>query len=279
LNGKLLLDQQKMAAAFGRQITAMVLDFGGASLTFSEARYDASGKKVSTVSWTPCQFNNGCGSRGAAFSCCEVFEDKTKQPRVCGLYGSDSAFLFDRYLSYFKDGVGLVAGIGLLYNSSGTKVTAAEFGLPPLPSMSVNEPRELCFLLDVMCDPMTRYFQVPKIDAVYVGDNICLRARVESQHGCVASTGKYLEQTSWKVLFMLLAPFAMVSGLLVSFMGWRLFRVTALVLGLFFGLSVAGVVIVFSVFLACEANKPTWANVDFWTWSHECTFHYLTTNV
>jgi len=105
----------------------------------------------------------------------------------------------------------------------------------------------------------------------------CLRARVESQHGCVTNGFKVLHLTSWKVLFFMLAPLAMFSGLLLIFLGWRLFRLTSLVLGLFFGLLVAGIAIVFSVFLACEATKSS--NVlDFWNWSHECTFHYLTAN-
>jgi len=136
----------------------------------------------------------------------------------------------------------------------------------------------LCFVLDLKCDPVTRFFQLPQMDAVYVGEEVCLRARVESQHGCVASAGKFLDLTSWRILFYIIAPVAMVAGLLLCFFGWRLFRLTSLVLGMFFGLSVAGIVILFSVFLACEATKPSWAHVDFWNWSHECTFHYLTAN-
>jgi len=87
-----------------------------------------------------------------------------------------------------------------------------------------------------------------------------------------------LHLTSWKVLFFILAPAAMVSGLLLTFLGWRLFRITALVLGLFFGLLIAGMAIIISVFLACEATKPPGA-IDFWNYSHECTFHFLTANV
>lgn len=273
-----MIDTAKMGEAFGEQITAMADQFGLLK-AFSETRYDANQKPVSTITWRACGFDDGKCGDAKRFSCCEVFVDPSRESRSCGLFGTDSAFLFDRYLSYTNNGVGLVAGIGLKYNGSGVKVTAAEFGLPALHGSTVNQPRNLCFLMDVMCDPMARYFQVPMIDAIYSGEDICLRARIESQHGCVANTGKFLQNTSWKVLFMLLAPFAMFTGLLLALFGWRLFRVAALVLGLFFGLSVAGVVIIFSVFLACEANKPSWANVDFWTWSHECTFHYLTSNV
>ncbi len=101
--------------------------------------------------------------------------------------------------------------------------------------------------------------------------------RVESQHGCVTNGFKVLHLTSWKILFFIIAPFAMVAGLLLTFLGWRLFRITSLVLGLFFGLLIAGMAILFSVFIACEATKPA-AVHDFWNWSHECTFHFLTAN-
>ncbi len=267
-----------MGEQFGEQLTILSLELG-VDQPFSEVRRDSNNNVVSRVSWRTCQHDSDppCGF-AKEYSCCERFADKSKPDRPCGLFGSDSALLFDRYLSYVNNGVGLVAGIGLKYNTSGVRVTAEEFGLAALPGSTVKQERNLCFLMDVMCAPLTPYFQVPNIDAVYSGEDICLRARISSQHGCVASTGKFLQMTSWKVLFMLLAPFAMFSGVLLAVFGWRLFRVTALVLGLFFGLSVAGVVIVFSVFLACEANKPTWTTVDFWTWSHECTFHYLTSN-
>lgn len=114
----------------------------------------------------------------------------------------------------------------------------------------------LCFELDLKCDAVTKYFQLPNVDAI-LGTNkqACLRARVESQHGCVTNAFKALHLTSWKILFFIIAPLAMVSGLMLTFLGWRLFRITSLVLGLFFGLLIAGMAILFSVFLACEATK------------------------
>lgn len=130
----------------------------------------------------------------------------------------------------------------------------------------------------VKCDPLN-YFQLPNLDVEVTSDGEpCLRARVESQHGCVTNGLKVLHLTSWKILFWILAPAAMIAGLLLTFLGWRLFRITSLVLGLFFGLLIAGMAILFSVFLACEATKPATPTVDFWNWSHECTFHYLTSN-
>ncbi len=257
--------------AFGQQITSMNDEYGSANI-FSSPRYEGS-KKVSTVFWATCQPvpTAGCGPEA---SCCEVFDDGTK--RTCGVFDkSSSAFLFDRFLSFSRNGISLIAGITLKYNGSGVTVPSNSFGVAPLPGVARSN---LCFVLDLKCDPVTRYFQLPQIDALRVGEDICLRARVESQHGCVTSAGKYLDLTSWKILFYLIAPLAIGAGLLLCFLGWRLFRVTSLVLGMFFGLSIAGIVILFSVFLACEATKPSWVQLDFWNWSHECTFHYLTAN-
>jgi hypothetical protein len=278
MNGKLMLDGDTVEA-FGQQLTKL-FEMDPSKFFFDADRYDQNFKKVSTVHWTPCEKSPAPCGAVSGYSCCEVFENNAIGARPCGVFDKNtSAFLFDRYLTFSKNGMSLIAGITLKYAPNGAFATPEEFGLLPRPPVTANKKHGLCFLLDVKCDPMTRFFQVPGVDAVYEGDDICLRVKVESQHGCVASTGKFLEMTSWKVLFLLIAPIAMFAGLLLAFLGWRLFRVTALVLGLFFGLSIAGVVIIFSVFLACEANKPSWAVIDFWNWSHECTFHYLTSNV
>lgn len=268
---------KEVLEAFGEQITVMSDDYSFQN-SFSSPRFK-DGEQVSTVYWSLCQPLGGDGEEvgagcGPQASCCEVFS-ATKR-RTCGLYTSPESamFEFDRYLRFQKDGVSLVAGITLKYNSSGATVPSNAFGLPGRPG---NPMMPLCFVMDLKCDPLTSYFQMPQIDAIYDGDAVCMRARIESQHGCVAATGKFLHMTSWKILFYILAPAAMVAGLMLCFLGWRLFRITSLVLGLFFGLSVAGIVVIIAVFFTCEATKPDRIG-DFWNWSHECTFHYLTAN-
>ncbi len=205
--------------AFGRQITFMNDEYGQAG--FSSLRYEG-GQQVSTVFWGTCEPvpKAGCG-RDA--SCCEVFLDDKIKPRTCGVFNSPASatFFYDRFLSFSRNDISLIAGITLKYNGSGSLVPSKSFGLPGLPN---KEMTNLCFVLDLKCDPVTRFFQLPQMDAVYVGDEVCLRARVESQHGCVASAGKFLDLTSWRILFYIIAPVAMVAGLLLCFLGWRLFR-------------------------------------------------------
>lgn len=239
---------------------------------FSAKRF-VNGVHKSTIYWSVCQNlpadrcqrkDNPCCSS----PCCESFVEGLNIS--CGSLASASLVL-DRFLQYTQNNISFVAGVSLRY-TGGDKVSDY------LPEITSKDPKPLCFELDLKCDPLTSYFQLPTVDA-FVSDagTPCLRARVESQHGCVTNGFKALHLTSWKILFFIIAPAAMLSGLLLTFCGWRLFRITSLVLGLFFGLLVSGIAILFSVFLACEATKPR-VIPDFWNWSHECTFHYLTAN-
>jgi hypothetical protein len=263
-----------MMFAFGQQLTALADKFG--VLGVFEKKRMVNGAQKSTISFSVCEPlapSYGCGDQA---SCCELFQDG--KVRQCGTWmGTESAsFVFDRFLKFEEKGAAFVAGITLRYNVSNTlKVPSNSFGLKPPAGMPEEVP--LGFEFDVKCNPLVDYLTVPGIDAVYSDNSIYYRVKAESQYGCVATTGTFLHLTSWKILFYILAPVAMLAGLILCFLGWRLFRITSLMLGLFFGLTIAGMVILISVFLACEATKPE--NVaDFWNWSHECTFHYLTSN-
>merc|ERR1711991_121487 len=233
------------------------------------------GSKPSLLYWSVCQpapVSEGCGPSAG---CCQVFADGSG--RECASYTSDASavFVFDDHMKYQNEDVFFVGGVTLRYNQSSTTVPSNSFGLKGLPG-NPNVP--LCFEMDIKSNPLVPFLLFPQADAVYAEGGICLRARIDSQYGCFASSSKkFLHLTSWKVLFYILAPVAMFAGLLLCLFGWRLFRITSLVLGLFFGLTMAGIVILFSVFLACEATKPDTAT-DFWNWSHECTFTYLTQN-
>ena len=262
----------ELLEAFRQQLTSMSDDYSVDNV-FQVDRRNADGSIKSSIYYGLCQPvpTANCGEDAG---CCEVFQDMTT--RKCATYTSSSSGLFylDRFLQFESHGAAMIAGITLKYNNSDVRVASDSFGLKP-PS-GVDE-MPLSFEIDIKCDPLVAFVQVPQIDARVQDGSIVLRTRIESQHGCVASTGKFLHLTSWKILFYMIAPLAIVAGLMLCLLGLRLFRITSLVLGLFFGLTIAGMVILFSVFLACEATKPPDV-VDFWNWSHECTFHYLTAN-
>lgn len=272
-NGGKVTITQSMKDTFGTQLTLMSDDLENHERVFSAPRYE-NNAQVSIVYWSVCEtlppsfIYPGCARLS---SCCERMI--TGEAKTCGLFGNQTELVLDKFLEYnLPNNISFVGGITLKYFSDIVKVPSNYGGLP-----IVGKNFPMCFHMDVKCAPMIKFLLIPSIDVMYDGENVCLRAKVESQYACVAHGIKFLHLTSWKILFYVVAPAALVAGLLLCFLGWRLFRITSLVLGLFFGLSIAGTIILFSVFLACEATKPP-SVLDFWSWSHECTFHYLTAN-
>ncbi len=74
--------------------------------------------------------------------------------------------------------ISFVAGVTLRY--SGGDTVPADYG-----GTGSTAGRRLCFELDLKCDPLTSYFQLPVLDAVLSSNGEpCLRARYVSCRPC-----------------------------------------------------------------------------------------------
>jgi hypothetical protein len=157
-------------STFARQISTMMRS-NSTNGAFSETRFER-GFPVSTVYWGPraCQpvSKVGCGPNDA---CCEVFVDG---PSIsCGT-SSSATFVLLQNAS---------AGVTLRF-TGGDRVKSGYGG-----TNSTNG-GQLCFQLNVKCNPLVKYYQFPRVDVSVSNTGLpagdpCLHVHVESLYGCV----------------------------------------------------------------------------------------------